>query len=99
GRAGIPGHHHRLGRADIDAQFQRVGRDHGADRTIPQLALDLAALARQIAATVPANAFAWDRSAIAGVLEIGHQDLGGEPVVGKDYRLQLALDELEREPA
>ena len=35
------------------------------------------------------------RAAVAGVLEIGDQDLGGQAVVGEDQGLQVALDELE----
>ena len=61
-----------------------------------RLALDLAAFARQIAAAIAAHGFAGDGTAVAGVLQIGDQHLGGQPVVGEDQRLQVALDELER---
>ena len=52
----IAGHHHRVQRADVDAQLQRIGRHHAADLAVAQLALDLAALARQIAAAIAAHA-------------------------------------------
>ena len=84
---GIAGHHHRVQRADVDAQLQRIGGDHGADLAVAQLALDLAALARQIAAAIAAHRVAGDRSALAGVFQIGEQDFGGQAVVGEDQRL------------
>ena len=46
-RAGVARHHAGVERADVDAQFERVGRDHSADAPFAQAALDLAALAGQ----------------------------------------------------
>ena len=53
--AGVAGHDHGVERTDIDAQFQRVGGDHGAQFAVAQLALDLAPLLGKIAAAVAAN--------------------------------------------
>ena len=52
---GVARHHAGVERADVDAQFQRVGRDHAANAAFAQTVLDLAALAGQIAAAIAAN--------------------------------------------
>ena len=52
---GIAGHHAHVERADVDAELQRVGRDHGAHAAFAQPFLDLAPALRQIAAAVAAN--------------------------------------------
>ena len=38
----------------------------------------------------------WDR--VAGILQIGDQDLGGQPVIGKDQGLQPRFDKLQGHP-
>ena len=96
---GIAGHHHGVQRADVDAQLQRVGRHHGADLAVAQLAFDLAALPRQIAAAIAANGSGAHRPSLAGVLQIGDQDFGRQPVVREHERLLAAVDELERDAA
>src|SRR5258708_38838441 len=50
----ITRHHDGIERSDVDTQFQRVRRNHGADFAVAQLALDLAAFFRQIAAAISA---------------------------------------------
>ena len=97
--AGVSGHHHGVQRADVDAQLQGVGRHHGAYAAVAQPPLDLAALARQVAAAISAHRFGGDAAAVAGVLEIGHQDLGSQAVVGENQGLQPPLDEFQRHAA
>ena len=52
---GIARHHAGVERADVDAQFERVGRDDSADAAFAQAALDFAAFAGKIAAAIAAN--------------------------------------------
>ena len=94
---GIAGHHHGIERADIDAELQRVGGDYRADLAVAELALDLAPLLRQITAAIAAHRLARQRPAIAGVLQIRHQHFRREAIVGEDQRLQVALDEFQRQ--
>ena len=82
-RSRISGHHHRVERADVHAQFQRVRCDDGADLAFPQFLLDLAPLARQIAAPIPADRVGRHGAALARVLQIGDQNFGRQPVVGR----------------
>src|SRR5206468_528761 len=79
------------------AELQRVSGHYGADFAIAEFTLDLTTLARQVPAAIPAHALARNRPAVASVLEISDQDLGGQPVIGEDQRLQPVFDELERE--
>ena len=55
-RAGIAGHHAHVERADVDAELERVGRDHAAHLPGAQALLDLAPAQRQIAAAIAADA-------------------------------------------
>jgi len=67
---------------------------------VPTEALfDLAPALRQIAAPVSANLFVRSRWAAEIVLEIRRQDLGRQAALREHDRLQLALQELGREPA
>ena len=51
-RARITGQQGHVERADVDAQFQRVGGRHAAQTAAEQLRFDLAAFERQIAAAI-----------------------------------------------
>ena len=93
-RAGIPGHHRHVERADVDAELERVGRHHRADRTLAQALLDLAAPVRQVPATVPANALGRAGVLFEVVLQVRGQDLGGQSALRKHDDLQLALEKL-----
>jgi hypothetical protein len=42
-------------RADVDAEFERVGADHGHDRAVAQALFDFAAFGGQVAAAVAAD--------------------------------------------
>ena len=96
--ARVAGHHHGVERADVDPQLERVRGHYRADLAVAQLALDLAALARQVAAAVAAHRLAGDGAAVAGILKIGYENLGRQPVIREYQRLQAALDELQRHP-
>ena len=92
-RAGIAGHDRGVERANVDAQFQRVGRNHAADAAFAQTVLDFAALAGKIAAAIAAN-----RGRLAGrrgirLLQIGEQHFGVQARVGEHDGLQIALQE------
>ena len=97
---GIAGHHDGVERADVDAQFERVGRDHGADVAVAQPAFDLrgapAAGSRRGSRESHRRR---QRPRVARVLQVGEQDLGSEPAVREDQRLLAALDELGRNAA
>ena len=80
-------------------EFERVGGHHGADVAGAQAALNFAALAGQIAAAIAAHAFGGNAAVVAGVLQIGDQDFGGQAVVGEDQSLLVAVDEFERDAA
>ena len=49
---GIAGKNRDVQTADIDAQLQRIRRNHAANPCLPQAALDLPPLVGQIAATI-----------------------------------------------
>ena len=89
-RSSISRHHARIERADVDAQLQRIRRHHAADAPLAKAALDLAALARQIAAAIAANRLRLPRLRAIGLLQIREQHLGVQPAVGEHNRLQLA---------
>src|ERR1019366_7548251 len=59
--------------------------------------LDLAALARQITAPVTAYRFSRQPALVASVLEVRDENLGGEPIVGEDQRLLIAIQQFERD--
>ena len=92
--AGIAGHHDDVQSADVNAQLQRVGRHHAANRALAQAALDLAPLLRQISAAIAAHRVGQGRRPRAGVLQIGHQNFGRQPAVGEHQRLLPARDQL-----
>ncbi len=89
-RSGISRHHARIERADVDAQLQRIRRDHAANAAFAQAALDLAPLARQIAAAIAANRLGLPRLRAIRLLQIREQHLGVQPAIGEHDRLQLA---------
>src|SRR5580698_2966466 len=66
----IARHNDSVQRSDIDAQFESVRGNHGADFAIAQLAFDLATLTGQIAATITAHGIARQGSALNGVAQI-----------------------------
>src|ERR1019366_9776895 len=55
--AGITRHHNGVERADVDTEFERVGRHDGANVSGTKALLDLAPLTRQIASAIPAHRF------------------------------------------
>ena len=80
-------------------ELQRVGRDDGADDALAQALLDLAPPLRQVAAAVAANLLARARRSLEVVLQIRRQELGRQPALRKDDRLQAALEELAGDAA
>jgi len=56
---------------------------------VAQALFDLTPFARQIAAAIAAHGFAGDRAAVAGVLQIRDEHLGGQAVVGEDQVCKL----------
>ena len=94
-RAGIPGEHRHVERADVDAKFERVGGDDAAHGPVAQPLLDLAPPVRQVPAAVAADHVRLARRALVGVLEVSRQDLGREPALREDDHLQAFVQELE----
>ena len=68
-------------------------------RALAKALLDLAAALRQIAAAIAANLLVRSRRTAEIVLQIRRQDLGRQAALREHDRLQLALQELGREPA
>ena len=95
-RAGIARHHAGVERADVDAQFQRVGRHHAADAAFAQAALDLAALAGKIAAAIAANRLGLPGLRRVRLLQIREQHFGVQAAIGEDDGLQFAREEFLR---
>ena len=65
--AGVARHHDGVQRTDIDAEFERIGGDHGADIARTKALLNLAALTRQIAAAITAHGLGGNTALIACV--------------------------------
>src|SRR5882762_7852639 len=91
--SGISGHDHGVERTDIDAEFERAGRNHAADFSIAQAALDFAPLTRQIAATIAANGFRLSRQLRICLLQISEKNFRMQARVREDDRLQIAFQE------
>ena len=91
-RSRITGHHARVQRADINAQFQRIRGDHAAHAPFAKAAFDFAPLSRQISAAIAANRFGFSGLRREGLLQIGEQDFGVQAAIGEDDRLQLARE-------
>src|SRR4029453_5418989 len=87
------------GGADVDAELERVRRDHAADRAVAQAALDLAAAQGQIAAAVAADDVLAARVRRKLVLEVRRQDLRRQAALREDDQLQAALQEFDRDAA
>ena len=98
-RARIAGHHRHVERADVDAQFERIGRHHRAHGPFAQPFLDLPPADRQVAAAIAANPFGRAGRRLEVVLQIGRQDLGRQPALREDDQLQVALEEFRGDPA
>ena len=85
--------HHGIQRADVDAEFQSVGRDNAEDLPVAQLSLDLSSLPGQVAAAIPANGRFAPRLPAARLLQVAREYLCGQAVVGEDEGLSTALQE------
>ena len=95
--ARISGHHHYVQRTNVDAEFQRVGRHHGADVAFAQLAFNLAPFARQVTAPIAAHQFPRHGTTLACIAQVRQQHFHGQPVVGEYQRLLIALYKLRRD--
>src|SRR5207244_3140450 len=73
-RAGISGHDDGIERPDIDAKFESAGRNHAANLSVAQAALDFAALVRQVAAAIAANRFLFSWQLRISLLQIGEKN-------------------------
>ncbi len=92
-RSGVARHDAGIERADVDTQFERVCRDDSADAALAQAALDLAALAGQIAAAIAANRLGLAGLRLIRLLQIREQNLGVQAAIREDDRLQLASEQ------
>ena len=92
-RARVGGQHHGVERADIDAQFQGIGRDHGLDLAVAQPFFDLAAHLGQIAAAVAAHRVPVLDGLFEIVLQVLDQDLGDQARIGKSDHLQSGFEQ------
>ena len=91
--AGVSGHDAGVERADVDAEFERVGGDDAANAAVAQTAFDFAPFARQIAAAIAANRLGLAGLRAIGLLQISEQKLGVQAAIGEDDGLQLAREE------
>ena len=96
-RSGIAGKHRDIEAADIDAQFQRVRRNHAANAPVAQAALDLTPLIGQIAAAIADDGFLRRRPGFDSRLQVAHENLGDQPAVGENDRRNVALQERRRD--
>ena len=87
----VAGEHHGIERADVDAEFQCVGRNDAEDLSVPQLPLDFPPLSGQVAAAVPANGRFAARLPAERFLQVARENLRGQAVVGEDECLSTAL--------
>ena len=93
-RAGISGHDRHVQRSDVDAEFERIGRDHGPDLAAAQAALDLPPLQRKIPAAIAFHYFRRAGRLRIILLQIREQHFGMQPAVGENNRLKPALQKL-----
>ncbi len=89
--AGISGHHYNIEGADVNAEFQRAGRNHAADFPVAQAALDFASFVGQIATAIAANGIRLARQLRICLLQIGQKDFRVQPRIGEDHGLQITL--------
>ena len=85
--AGVAGHNHGVQPANVDAQFQGVGRHDAAHRAVAQTRLDATALGGQVAAPVAAD------RAVDGLPQLMEDDLGGQARAGEDGGLHVVGEE------
>ena len=95
-RAGIARHDRHVERADVDAELERVGRDHAAHLSLAQPLLDLAPAQRKVAAAIAADLLGHARHRLEVLFQIRGEDLGGQPALRKHDHLQIAAQELPR---
>ena len=84
---------------DVDAEFEGIGGNDGANEAFAQTFLNFAPFARQVAAAVSAYGAQRRWRLLAGVFEVGDQDFCGEAIVGEDQGLLATLDQLDGEAA
>ena len=96
-RSGIARHDRGVERADVDAQLQRVRRNHAANAAFAQAVLDFAALAGEIASAIAANGGRLSRRRRICLLQIGEQHFRVQARVGEHDGLQVALQEFLRD--
>ena len=82
--AGIAAQHAGVQLADVDAQFQGVGGNHGGDPARPKLPFDFPALGGQIAAPIPPNPARVAQRIPHQILQIAHQHLHRQSGTGED---------------
>ena len=97
-RARVAGHDRHIERADVDAELERVGRDHAAHLPFAQALLDLAPAQRQIAAAVAADLLGHARHGLEVLFQVGGENLGGQAALCEHDYLQVASQELPRHP-
>ena len=95
-RSGIPRHHAGIERPDINPELERIGGDHGADLSLAEAALDLAAPVRKITAAIAAHPFGRARNPVEIVFQIGGQQFGRETALREDDGLEIPFQELPR---
>ena len=93
-RAGVAAEDGRLQVADVDPEFQRIGRHDPHHLASPQPRLDLPAEVRQVAPAVAGDELGFDRFSLREpVLEVLRQHLDVQPAGGEDDRLDVVFDQ------
>ena len=91
--SGIPGHHNRVERTNIDAELEGVGRNHTANFSVAEAAFDLAALVGKITAAVAANGLRFSGRMRIRLLQVGQEDFRVQARIRKDHCLQIVVQE------
>ena len=84
-------------RADVDAELERVGRDHAVERAFAQLSFGLAALPGKITTAIRGDARRLSRIVVERVLQILGQHFDHQSRVREHDRLQPRRDRRTRE--
>ena len=92
--ARISCHDSHVQRPDVDAEFERVGRNHGPDLPAAQAALNLPSLQRQVSTAVPFHNLRRTGRLRIVLLQVRQEHFSMQPAVGEHDRLQPALQKL-----
>ena len=97
--ARVGSEHGDVERADVNAELERVRRDHAQQAPLAQIALDGAPLERQVTATIPAYSLRDSGRSRKILPQVSHQDFRGQARIRKDDGLESPAHERPRDAA